>query len=88
MVIEEVRFDFEEFRLYADDFIYNLLKLMIISKMNSTFNDASSRQYFVNLIQQIDCCEAYVVRYGQPIYIQNTEEWNLVIKKLLHNLLE
>ncbi len=40
---------------------------MIISKMNSTFNDISSRQYFVNLIQQIDCCEAYVVRYGQPI---------------------
>jgi hypothetical protein len=40
---------------------------MIISKMNSTFNDASSRQYFINLIQQIDCCEAYVVRYGQPI---------------------
>lgn len=67
MVIEEVRFDFEEFRLYADDFIYNLLKLMIISKMNSTFKDISSRQYFVNLIQQIDCCEAYVVRYGQPI---------------------
>ncbi|HZC49704.1 MAG TPA: hypothetical protein VE244_11660 [Nitrososphaeraceae archaeon] len=67
MVIEEVRFDFEEFRRYADDFIYNLLKLMIISKMNSTFKDISSRQYFVNLIQQIDCCEAYVVRYGQPI---------------------
>ena len=67
MVIEEVRFDFEEFRRHADDFIYNLLKLMIISKMNSTFNDISSRQYFVNLIQQIDCCEAYVVRYGQPI---------------------
>jgi hypothetical protein len=67
LVIEEVRFDFEEFRRHADDFIYNLLKLMIISKMNSTFNDISSRQYFVNLIQQIDCCEAYVVRYGQPI---------------------
>ncbi|HEX6029051.1 MAG TPA: hypothetical protein VFY64_08440 [Nitrososphaeraceae archaeon] len=67
MVIEEVRFDFEEFRRYADDFIYNLLKLMIISKMNSTFKDISSRQYFVNLIQQIDCCEAYIVKYGQPI---------------------
>ena len=35
--------------------------------MNSTFNDASSRQYFINSIQQIDCSEAYVVRYGQPI---------------------
>jgi hypothetical protein len=67
LIIEEVRFDFKEFRRHADDFIYNLLKLMIISKMNSTFNDASSRQYFINLIQQIDCCEAYVVRYGQPI---------------------
>jgi hypothetical protein len=67
LVIEEVRFDFEEFRRYADDFIYNLLKLMIISKMNSTFKDISSRQYFVNLIQQIDCCEAYIVKYGQPI---------------------
>ena len=40
---------------------------MIISKMNSTFKDISSRQYFVNLIQQIDCCEAYIVKYGQPI---------------------
>ena len=40
---------------------------MIISKMNSTFKNISSREYFVNLIQQINGCEAYVVRYGQPI---------------------
>jgi hypothetical protein len=67
LVIEEVRYDFEEFRRYADDFIHDLIKLMIISKMNSTFKNISSREYFVNLIQQINGCEAYVVRYGQPI---------------------
>ena len=67
MVIEEVRYDFEGFRRYADDFIHDLIKLMIISKMSSTFKSISSRDYFVNLIQQINGCEAYVVRYGQPI---------------------
>ena len=67
MVIEIVRYDFEGSRRYADDFIYDLIKLMIISKMNSTFKNISSREYFVNLIQQINGCEAYVVRYGQPI---------------------
>ncbi len=35
--------------------------------MNSTFNNISSREYFVNLIKQINGCEAYVVRYGQRI---------------------
>jgi hypothetical protein len=67
LVIEIVRYDFEGSRRYADDFIYDLIKLMIISKMNSTFKNISSREYFVNLIQQINGCEAYVVRYGQPI---------------------
>ena len=67
MVIEEVRYDFEGLRRYADDFIHDLIKLMIISKMSSTFKNIPSRDYFVNLIQQINGCEAYVVRYGQPI---------------------
>ena len=67
MVIEEIRYDFEGFRRYADDFVHDLIKLMIISKMSSTFKNISSRDYFVNLIQQINGCEAYVVRYGQPI---------------------
>ena len=67
MVIEEIRYDFEGFRRYADDFVHDLIKLMIISKMSSTFKNISSRDYFVNLIQQINGCEAYVVRYGQPM---------------------
>jgi hypothetical protein len=67
LVIEEIHYDFEEFKRYADDFIHDLIKLMIISKMNSTFKNISSREYFVNLIQQINGCEAYVVRYSQPI---------------------
>jgi hypothetical protein len=67
LVIEEVRYDFEGLRRYADDFIHDLIKLMIISKMSSTFKNIPSGEYFVNLIQQINGCEAYVVRYGQPI---------------------
>lgn len=67
LVIEEVRYDFAEFPRYAEDFIRDLLKLMIISKLNSPQRNPPSREYFLNLIQQVDGCEAYVVRYGQPL---------------------
>ena len=41
---------------------------MIISKMNATIKNLTSKNYFIHLISQIDCCEAYVVKYGQPQY--------------------
>jgi hypothetical protein len=67
LVVEEVRYDFEEFKKYADDFLYDLLKLMIISKMNSTYKNSSAREYFVSLVKQIEGCDAYIVKYGQSI---------------------
>ena len=67
MVIEEILYDFGEFPDYADDFVRNLLNLMIISKMNAAIKNLTSKNYFVHLISQIDDCEAYVVKYGQPL---------------------
>jgi hypothetical protein len=70
-VTEEIRYDFEEFRKYADNFIRDLIKLMIVSKMNSTFKNTLARDYFVSLAKQISGCEVYVVKYGQPmLYIK------------------
>jgi len=65
--VEEVRYDFEEFPKYADDFVRDLLKLMIIAKMNAAVKNPTSKNYFLELISQIESCEAYVVKYGQPL---------------------
>jgi hypothetical protein len=67
LVIEKIRHDFKEFRKYADEFIHDLIKFMIISKMNSPFKSKLSRNYFVGLAKQIAGCEVYIVKYGQPM---------------------
>jgi hypothetical protein len=67
LVVEEILYDFGEFPGYTDDFIRNLLSLMIISKMNAAIKNLTSKNYFVHLISQIDGCEAYIVKYGQPL---------------------
>ena len=66
---------------YADDFVRNLLNLMIISKMNATIKNLTSKNYFIHLISQIDCCEAYVVKYGQPPCDEILMKWNLLTKR-------
>ena len=66
-MIEETRYDFKEYQKYTDDFICDLIKLMIISKMNSTFKNFQSRDNFINLIKQIPYCEVHIVKYGRPI---------------------
>ena len=67
LVIEEIRYDFREHPKQADDFIRDLIKLMIISKMNCTFKSSLSGNNFRNLIKQIPGCEIHIVRYGRPI---------------------
>jgi hypothetical protein len=67
LVVEEVRYDFEDYPRYADDFIKDLLRLMILSKLNAAVRNSSSRAYFVSIVSQIKGCEAYVVNYGQPL---------------------
>jgi hypothetical protein len=67
LVVEEILYDFREFPGCADDFVRNLLNLMIISKMNAAIKNLASKNYFVHIISQIDGCEAYVVKYGQPL---------------------
>lgn len=66
-MVEEVRYDFEEFPKYADDFIRDLLKLMIMAKMNAAVKNQVSKTYFLDIISQIEGCEAYIVKYGQPL---------------------
>ena len=65
--MEQILYDFREFPNYADDFVRNLLNLMIVSKMNAAIKNLTSKNYFMHLISQIDGCEAYVVKYGQPL---------------------
>jgi hypothetical protein len=65
--VEQILYDFREFPNYADDFVRNLLNLMIISKMNAAIKNLTSKNYFMHLISQIDGCETYVVKYGQPL---------------------
>lgn len=67
MVVEEVRYDFEEFPRYADDFVRDLTKLMIIAKLNAAARNPASKNYFLRLVSQVEGCEAYVVKYGQPL---------------------
>ena len=49
LVVEEVRYDFEDHQRYADDFVRDLVKLMIISKMNSPARNKPSKEYFEKL---------------------------------------
>jgi len=67
LVVEEVRYDFDDSLRHADDFVRDLTKLMIIAKMNSAARNATSKNYFLRLVSQIEGCEAYVVKYGQPL---------------------
>ena len=67
MVVEEVRYDFEDHPRYADDFVRDLARLMIIAKLNAAARNASSKEYFLRIVSQIEGCDAYVVKYGQPL---------------------
>ena len=66
MVREEIRYDFSDYPTYADVFIKDLLRLMIISKLNTTFN-GNSRDYFNSLVNNIDNCSTVVIKYGKPL---------------------
>jgi hypothetical protein len=82
LVVEEILYDFGEFPDYADDFVRNLLNLMIISKMNAAIKNLISKNYFVHLISQIDGCEAYVVKYGQPLLYVKYHEMEFTDQKV------
>lgn len=66
-MVEEVRYDFEDHPRYADDFVRDLVKLMIIAKLNAAVRNQTSKSYFLHIVSQIEGCEAYVVKYGQPL---------------------
>lgn len=67
MVVEEVRYDFEAHQRYADDFVRDLVKLMIISKMNAPARNKTSKEYFEKLVSQMEGCAPTLVKYGQPL---------------------
>jgi hypothetical protein len=67
LVIEEVRYDFAGFPKYADDFLRDLLRLMIISKLNSPLKNKVSKNSFLSMISMIEGSEAHVVKYAQPV---------------------
>lgn len=82
MVVEEVRYDFEDHPRYADDFVRDLLKLMIISKMNSTMRNRQSKEYFTALVSQVEGGEASVVKYGQPLLYVKYREMQFTDQKV------
>ena len=65
--MEGVRYDFEDYPKYADDFVRDLTKLMIVSKMNSTARNAQSKEYFTKLVSQVEGGQTNMVKYGQPL---------------------
>lgn len=67
LVVEEVRYDFEDHPRFADDFVRDLTRLMIIAKLNAGVRNPTSKAHFLRLVSQIEGCEAYVVKYGQPL---------------------
>jgi hypothetical protein len=69
MTSEQISYDFGEHPRYMDDFIRGLLKLMIISKINSPTDTDRTKEYFKTFVKQIDECEPYVVNYSrQTLY--------------------
>ncbi len=80
--MEQVLYDFRELPNYTDDFVRNLLNLMIISKMNAAIKNLTSKNYFMHLISQIDGCEAYVVKYGQPLLYAKYREMEFTDQKV------
>lgn len=67
MVAEEVRYDFSDHPKYADTFVRNLIRLMILSKLNCSARSAASKAFFLEVVSQIRGTEAYIVNYGQPL---------------------
>lgn len=45
----------------------NLLRLMILSKLNTSARSAPSKTSFLEVVSEIRGCEAYIVNYGQPL---------------------
>jgi hypothetical protein len=81
-VVEEVRYDFEDHPRYADDFVRDLIKLMIIAKLNAAVRNAASKAYFQRIVSQIEGCEAYVVKYGQPLLYAKYREMEFTDQKV------
>jgi hypothetical protein len=67
LVSEEVRYDFSAYPKYADGFVRNLIRLMIIAKLNCSARSAVSKAFFLDVVSQIPGSEAYIVNYGQPL---------------------
>ncbi len=81
-MIFTVRYDFTDFpKPTGDDFLKNLLKLMIISKMNTTFK-SDKVTFFKDLITQINNCEMHIVRYGQPLLYIKYHEFEFTDQKI------
>lgn len=77
-----IRYDFNNFpRHISNDFLKNLLKLMIVSKMNTRFKP-DVVNYFKELINQINNCEIHVVRYGQPLLYLKYHEIEFTDQKI------
>jgi hypothetical protein len=82
LVVEQVRYDFEDHPRYADDFVRDLVKLMIIAKLNAAAKNPTSKAYFQRIVSQIEGCEAYVVKYGQPLLYARYREMEFTDQKV------
>ena len=67
MVIEEIRYDFnehpEQFRIYFT----KIMKLIIISKLNCLERNLTSLKYFNEIVNRIEGCDIHKIKYGKPM---------------------
>lgn len=67
MVIEEIRYDFTEYKEQFSTYFTRIMKLIIISKLNCLETNLTSARYFHELISKIDGCDTHKVKYGKPM---------------------
>ncbi len=83
MTAELISYDFSEHPQYVDDFIRGLLKLMIISKINSPTDTDKTKEYFTDFVKQIDECEPYVVNYSRQTLYARFKRMEFTEQKVL-----
>lgn len=67
MTIEVIQYNFEEHSEQFRSFFTNVMKLLIVSKLNCLETNRLSVKYFHKLVSSIEGCEVHSIRYGKPM---------------------
>ena len=67
MVIEEIRYDFNEHPEQFRSYFTKIMKLIIISKLNCLERNLTSLKYFNEIVNRIEGCDIHKIKYGKPM---------------------